>query len=82
LHGRFELLKRLGDALKSHKEYFGAELYRPGNVLDFLLQHAVKNPTDGKLHVSIKLLWQAVIEGYESIWPTSRSGTLETKNIA
>lgn len=73
LRGRYELLQRLGDALAHHTEFFGAELHRPGNVLDYLLQHATVG-ADGKQHVSIRELWRAVIIGFESIWPTSRSG--------
>ena len=73
LKGRYELLKRLGDALKQHTEYFGAELHRPGNVLDYILQHCTVG-SDGKQHVSIKILWQAIIEGLENIWPGVSSG--------
>jgi hypothetical protein len=68
LDGRFELLKQLGKALSSHPEFFGEEVFRPGHIADYLLKHAVHN------HVSIKVLWRAVIEGYESIWPKNAAG--------
>jgi len=68
LEGRFGLLQRLGAALDAHPEYFGKEVARPGNVVDYLL----RNAKDGR--VSIRLLWRAVIEGLESIWPENHAG--------
>jgi hypothetical protein len=66
---RHELLIRLAAALDSHPEFFGKEVCRPGNVVDYVLKHADK---DG--NVSIKVLWNAVISGYENIWPERLSG--------
>jgi len=68
LEGRFGLLKRLGKALKQHEEYFGKEVYRPGHIVDYVLKHAKNN------RVSLRVLWKAVIEGFESIWPENHSG--------
>jgi len=64
LEGRFKLLRRLSKALESQPEYFGAEAPRPGNIIDYVLKHK-----SDKGEVSIKVLWQAVIEGFEPIWP-------------
>lgn len=68
LEGRTALLQRLGTALEAHPEFFGAEVSRPGNVVDYLLANA----KDG--HVSIEVLWTAIIQGFESIWPQNQSG--------
>jgi len=70
LEGRFELLKRVGRALQSNHEYFGHEVCRPGNILDFVL--AAVDPATRT--VSLKVLWQAVIEGLEDVWPQHLSG--------
>lgn len=66
--GRWELLQRLADALMASKEYFGDEIARPGHIVDYVLRH-VKDNT-----VSLRVLWKAIIEGLESIWPSSQSG--------
>lgn len=63
LEGRFKLLRRLGKALDSFPEFFGAEAPRPGNMVDYVLKHKTGN------EVNIKVLWKAVIEGFEQVWP-------------
>lgn len=68
LDGRFKLLHRLARALNSHPEYFGREVCRPGNLVDYLMKYE-KNG-----HVSVRVLWKAIIEGYEAIWPERISG--------
>lgn len=68
VESRFQLIQRLGEALSSHPEFFGKEVCRPGNVLDYVLKHA----KDGR--VSIRVLWKAIIEGLESIWPENSAG--------
>jgi len=68
LEGRWRLLRRLGKALDAHPEYFGSEAPRPGNLVDYVLKHKTG------ANVSIKVLWKAVIEGFESIWPEHLSG--------
>lgn len=67
--GRFQLLQRLGKALEQFPEYFGDEICRPGNIIDYLLRNA-----DSKKSVSLKVLWKAVILGFEPIWPAHLSG--------
>jgi len=68
LEGRTALLNRLGNALEENSEFFGAEVARPGNVVDYLLD----NSSDGKVELSV--LWKAIIQGFESIWPHNLSG--------
>jgi len=65
---RFHLLKRLAKSLDSSPEFFGKEVCRPGNIVDYVLKHV----KDGK--VSINVAWKAVIEGFEPIWPEHASG--------
>jgi GTP cyclohydrolase II len=69
LKGRVQLLKDLGTALDANPEYFGAEVARPGNVLDYVLKHC-----DDKKQVSINVLWRAVIDGLAGIWPEGQAG--------
>jgi len=69
--GRAKLLKRLGAALETHPEFFGTELVRPGNMVDFLLSKA----QDGK--VGLEHLWQVCSQGLASIWPSQSNGILQ-----
>lgn len=68
LEGRLGLLHRLADALEANPEFFGYEICRPGNILDYVM----RNVKDG--HVSLKVLWKGIVEGLESVWPASLSG--------
>lgn len=68
LQGRVELLNRLGKALESFPEFFGHEVARPGNIVDYIEKH-VKN---GK--VSLEIIWRAIMVGLEQIWPNHISG--------
>ena len=78
LEGRCRLLQRLGNALETYPQYFGAEVARPGHVLDFLLRSAQKVERDGtvKYEISIHVLWEAVIVGLASIWPENKKRQL------
>ena len=65
LDGRLGLLHRLGEALEENGEFFGPmEIYRPGNVVDYVLKHVGANEK-----VSVNVLWTALIKGYVNIWP-------------
>ncbi|KAG0337153.1 hypothetical protein BG000_005753 [Podila horticola] len=47
LEGRWDLLKRLGSALKAHPEFFGGESnapLRPGNMVDYLFKEGSDRP--------------------------------------
>jgi len=68
VEGRYGLLQRLSVALENNKEFFGEEVYRPGNIVDYVLKHV----KDG--YVSIRVLWRAIIEGFETIWPLGTTG--------
>ncbi|TYZ64957.1 hypothetical protein PybrP1_010264 [[Pythium] brassicae (nom. inval.)] len=69
--GRTDLLKRLGQSLKAHPEFFAGTVgssNRPGNLVDYLLKH--KNEQN---EVSITELWRVVVYGLQDIWPDSRT---------
>jgi len=68
LEGRTELLNRLGKALEAHPIFYGYEVFRPGNVVDYIQD----NVKDGK--VSVEIIWKAIIIGLEEIWPNHVSG--------
>ena len=63
------MLGRLGKALRTHPQFFGYELARPGNLVDYVLANC-----DDNKHVSLRTLWKGVIEGLETIWPNNISG--------
>jgi len=65
---RYEMIQRLADALLNNQEFFGQEVARPGHIVDYVLRHVV----DGK--VSIRVLWTAIVEGFETIWRKNISG--------
>jgi hypothetical protein len=70
LSGRARLLRSLGEALEQSPQYFGDELCRPGNLVDYLLSHA----EGGK--IGLEHLWRACSEGLYSIWPLQPNGIL------
>jgi len=69
LEGRCEMMRRLGQALIDHPEFFGKEICRPGNLVDYVLSHC-----DKKKQCSIRVLWRGLIEGFEGIWPENHAG--------
>ncbi|KAH8112393.1 DUF1688-domain-containing protein [Phellopilus nigrolimitatus] len=71
LEGRAMLLFKLGNALRSNPTYFGKDA-RPGNLVDYLeSQSTVSSAETRSVHVSV--LWHALIDGLQAIWPTSRT---------
>jgi len=68
LEGRVGLLNSLGEELEKFPEFFGHEVARPGNVVDYILRNVV----DGK--ISVEIIWRAIMEGLEGIWPNHVSG--------
>mmetsp|Transcript_57378 Transcript_57378/g.134548 ORF Transcript_57378/g.134548 Transcript_57378/m.134548 type:complete len:825 (+) Transcript_57378:48-2522(+) len=68
LPGRVQILQDLGRALDAFPEFFGKEVPRPGNMVDFLMTRV-----EGQ---SLKLehLWRACIEGLMPVWPMQSSG--------
>jgi hypothetical protein len=78
LEGRHGILQRLGVALESAPQFFGVECPRPGNLVDYILANlnSEESPEPvpaGKRGVSVRVLWKAVIEGLESIWPATHA---------
>ena len=76
LEGRCEIIQRLGVELKRYPEFFGNELYRPGNLLDYILNNKKTkyDKINNIYYCSIHVLWKAIICGYENIWPKHMSG--------
>ncbi|CAB4485018.1 uncharacterized protein OCT59_004183 [Rhizophagus irregularis] len=76
LEGRSNLLSRLGQALKSHPEFFGGRdgsPTRPGNLLDYLLSHPTTTTIQSKITVKIDTLWSVVVDGLAEVWPPTRT---------
>ncbi|KAG0329266.1 hypothetical protein BGZ99_002815 [Dissophora globulifera] len=77
LEGRWELLRRLGSALKAHPDYFGnseSSLLRPGNMVDVLFKEGSDRPRrQDKYVVRTESLFKIVIDGFAEIWPPSRT---------
>ncbi|ODM20019.1 hypothetical protein SI65_05005 [Aspergillus cristatus] len=70
LDGRAGLLMRLSEAL-NNEELFGVDA-RPGNMLDYLLSHPSTLASSVPI-VPITTLWSVLMDGFSSIWPSSRS---------
>jgi hypothetical protein len=70
IEGRARLLRNLGEALEAHPEFFGNEVPRPGNLVDYLIAHA----EGGK--VGLEHLWRVCSEGLNSIWPLQPNGII------
>jgi len=68
--GRSKLLRELAEALERFPEFFGAELPRPGNMVDYLLAHSKDN------EVGLEHIWKVCSEGLCSIWPLQPNGVL------
>jgi len=68
--GRARILSELGAALEDHPEFFGAEVSRPGNMVDYLLSKA----EGGKL--ALEHLWKVCAEGLYAVWPVQPNGII------
>jgi hypothetical protein len=65
--GRTQLLQSLGKCLVESPIYFsGTPFSRPGNLVDYLWKQS--GPDKGV--VSVQVLWDALIEGLQAMWPT------------
>lgn len=71
LEGRCSLLLNLGTAL-DNQEYFGVDA-RPGNMLDYLLQHPTTERLGNDPIVLVPTLWNVLMDGFAPIWPQSRT---------
>lgn len=85
---RAELLNKLGHALDLNPEFFGKELPRPGNIVDYLLKKAtgIHSPSAALtesikgIDVDMDDLWRCVAFGLHPIWPKHAAG-LQTGDI-
>jgi len=68
--GRAKLLASLGTALEASPDFFGKEVARPGNMVDFLLANAKGNK------VGLEHLWRVCTEGLGGIWPMQPNGIM------
>lgn len=79
LEGRLALLQRLGAAIVNKSSVFGAgDLRRPGFMIDWLLRESHCGSEQG---IPLSLLWRAVIEGFEDVWPSEGRIRCEGKNL-
>mmetsp|Transcript_5393 Transcript_5393/g.16094 ORF Transcript_5393/g.16094 Transcript_5393/m.16094 type:complete len:793 (+) Transcript_5393:93-2471(+) len=67
LSGRCDMLHRLANALESHPDIFADQdgACRPGNIVDYVLKEAQGRSS----RVSIRLLWKAIMDGYQTVFP-------------
>jgi GTP cyclohydrolase II len=70
VEGRARLLRNLGESLEANPEYFGSEVPRPGNMVDYLLAHTQGNK------VELEHLWHVCSDGLNSIWPMQPNGII------
>jgi len=70
LAGRARLLQSLGKALEEYPEFFGQEVARPGNMVDYLLARAEGN------EIGLEHLWRVLSAGFYNIWPLQPNGVL------
>ncbi len=75
LDGRFNILKKLGNCLEKYPEFFGHELCRPGNILDYIHNNIKDN------HISINTIWKCLIIGFENIWTNTQSNLCATGDM-
>ena len=66
VEGKWGILQGLSRALEANKAFFGSDPPRPGNLLDFLLNHQQQG------RVPLATLWKVVMEGLELVWPGER----------
>ncbi|KAI8637653.1 hypothetical protein BD408DRAFT_424190 [Parasitella parasitica] len=59
---RHEVLNHLGLVLQNRKDYFGKTVQRPGNLMDYLLEHPTTIKTKKGPLISIETLWPVVQE--------------------
>jgi len=71
LAGRAELMRNLADALEANEGIFGGETgARPGHLLDHILAHSTNSGIANAGHrISVRVLWNAVIEGLGPVFP-------------
>ncbi|KAJ3258659.1 hypothetical protein HK103_003448 [Boothiomyces macroporosus] len=74
LEGRCNLLQRLGSTLLNYPEFFSRDsVSRPGNLVDYLINHPTTKTVDGTHQVQIECLWHVVVVGFSGVWPDTRT---------
>jgi hypothetical protein len=63
LEGRVSLLQKLGHTLQQQPVFFGADLPRPGYLVDYWLTQATDN------RISATTILQTILQGLGPIWP-------------
>ncbi|KAL7271463.1 hypothetical protein RUND412_005774 [Rhizina undulata] len=71
LEGRASLLIKLGEAL-DNQDFFGVDS-RPGNMLDYLMQHPTAQKISTGHVIPVPTLWSVLMDGLAPIWPSSRT---------
>ncbi|CAK0819766.1 unnamed protein product, partial [Prorocentrum cordatum] len=66
--GRTRVLQGLGEALEAHPDFFGAEVPRPGHIVDYLLERSTGS------QVALEHLWRVCSEGLRGVWPVQPNG--------
>ncbi|KAI9309581.1 hypothetical protein BJ944DRAFT_258320 [Cunninghamella echinulata] len=72
LDDRLGLLHNLGQVLKNRSEYFGVAVPRPGNLMDYLLEHKTTIKTQKGPLIHLETLWPIVLEMGE-LWSAEKS---------
>jgi GTP cyclohydrolase II len=70
VEGRARLLRNLGEALEDNPDFFGKEVPRPGNMVDYLLTKSNGNK------VELEDFWRVCSDGLNSIWPLQPNGII------
>jgi GTP cyclohydrolase II len=65
LENRFKIIKRLGGCLNSFPTYFGYEIKRPGNLLDYIENRFGKE-------ITITQFWKILCNTFAYIWSTNQ----------
>lgn len=70
LEGRVHVLQKLGDALEANPGIFGAEVARPGNMVDYIMTKASGGTVD------VSHIWHCCADGLHTVWPLQANGIL------
>ncbi|KAI9496329.1 hypothetical protein BDB00DRAFT_953304 [Zychaea mexicana] len=81
LQDRVDLLRHLGQVLQSRQDYFGADVARPGNLMDYLLAHPTTINTKKGPLIHLETLWPVVQEMGEAWTYSDNSGKGGTHDL-
>ncbi|KAG0169081.1 hypothetical protein DFQ30_003995 [Apophysomyces sp. BC1015] len=81
LEDRLELLNHLGEVLRERQDYFGSGcVARPGNLMDYLLEHPTTIKTKKGPLIHLETLWPVVQEMGE-FWSAEHTGKGGTQGL-